>query len=318
MRSKPATTASKMETDTSKPRTRPLTRYTRERVSSATRIETENKFTTKLAHSWIMKQSLSSITTKDRGTFTIASGQSISEYDVGGNIINTIYDNLPELSNFMKFAIVSNTECLLQFYEENGRVLFGFLGKEEGNEDDEEDDDDEDDDNDDYQINLPGINPCIRSFTVLGMILFYQKTEISVSTNGKSAVIAAMDFTKNPPALTTNINSGMKMVRSFHCFHNFQNQLQIVVANKDAYSRSRSTHPIALKSFNKQGAELWTIARNQSHATSDFRYDLRTIAADRRHLFVLDYSVGAVHMITHAGTCIHNYIDPSRTIVQNE
>ena len=70
----------------------------------------------------------------------------------------------------------------------------------------------------------------------------------------------------------------------------------------------KPSQSVALKSFDKGGRVLWTIGRNQLYPSPDFRYDLRSIASDRRHLFVLDYSVGAVHMLTHGGTYLQRVV----------
>ena len=266
-------------------------RYTRERAPPHRREEVVRKSSpVKLLHSWETEK-LKSVAVSDDGLFTIASGQSIKQFDIAGNNVNTLVRNVDVLPSFMAYSLFSNKRHLIQYYGDSKMAKIICL---------------EEDETTVKRLQLDGICLCVSTVEIQDDKLYYQK-----STKGKrgstNASISVIDITQGKLTEINNINLDMSMVRNFHCIKNFQNQFQIVVANKDLW-KPKPSQSVALKSFDKGGRVLWTIGRNQLYPSPDFRYDLRSIASDRRHLFVLDYSVGAVHMLTHGGTYLQRVV----------
>ena len=266
-------------------------RYTREWTPPPRREETVvNQSPVKLLHSWKTER-LKSVAVSDDGLFTIASGESIKQFDVVGNCVNTLARNVNVLPSFMAYSLISNQRHLIQYYGDSKIAEIICLEENKTTV---------------AQLQLTGICVCVSTVEIQDDMLYYQKT-----TEGKkgsrSASISVIDITEGKLTEIKNINLDMSMVRNFHCINNLQNQFQIVVANKDLW-KPKPSHLVALKSFDKGGRVLWAIGRNQLYPFPDFRYDLRSIASDRSHLYVLDYSVGAVHMLTQGGTYLQRVV----------
>ena len=264
--------------------------YTREREPPPRREgDVRNNSPMKLLHSW-KTEKLQSVAVSYDGLFTIASGQSIKQFDIAGNHVNTLARNVDVLPSFMAYSLFSNKRHLIQYYGDYKMAEIVCI----------------EDATTVMRLQLDGICVCVSTVQIQDDKLYYQKTTQG-DRGSTSASISVIDVTQGKLTEINNINLDMSMVRNFHCIKNFQNQFQIVVANKDLW-KMKPSQSVALKSFDKGGRVLWTIGRNQLYPSPDFRYDLRSIASDRRHLFVLDYSVGAVHMLTHGGTYLQRVV----------
>ena len=265
--------------------------YTREKAPPRRREEAVgNHSPLKLLHSW-KTEKMKSVAVSDDGLFTIASGQSIKQFDVVGNSVNTLARNVDVLPSFMGYSLISNKLHLIQFYDDS--KIAEIICLEENN-------------TTVTQLQLDEICLCVSTVEIQDNKLYYQKTNKG-DTGDTSASISVVDITQGKFTEIKNINLDMSMVRNFHCFKNEYNQLQVVVANKDLW-KPKLCQSVALKSFDKSGRVLWSVGRNQLYPSPDFRYDLRSIASDRSHLYVLDYSVGAVHMLTQGGTYLQRVV----------
>ena len=265
--------------------------YTRERAPPQRREGTiANHSPVKLLHSW-KTEKFKSVAVSDDGLFTIASGQSIKQFDAVGNHVNTLARNVNVLPSFMGYSLISNQRHLIQYYDDSKIAEITCLEESKKTV---------------AQLQLTGICECVETVEIQDDKLYYQKTD-RWKKGSPSASISVIDITEGKLTEIKNINLDMSMVRNFHCIKNIQNQFQIVVANKDLW-KPKPTHLVALKSFDKGGRVLWTVGRNQLYPSPDFRYDLRSIASDRSHLYVLDYSVGAVHMLTQGGTYLQRVV----------
>ena len=69
----------------------------------------------KLLHSW-KTEKLQSVAVSYDGLFTIASGQSIKQFDIAGNHVNTLARNVDVLPSFMAYSLFSNKRHLIQYY----------------------------------------------------------------------------------------------------------------------------------------------------------------------------------------------------------
>ena len=265
--------------------------YTREKEPPLRREKSvRNNSPVKLLHSWKTER-LQSVAVSYDGLFTIASGQSIKQFDIAGNHVNTLASNVDVLPSFLAYSQFSNKQHLIQYYGDSKMVEIVCL---------------EEDETIVMRLQLDGICLCVSTVQIQDDKLYYQKTTQG-ERGSTSASISVIDVTQGKLTEIKNIKLDMSMVRNFHCIKSFQNTFQVVVANKDLW-QTKLSQSVALKSFDKDGRVLWTIGRNQLYPSPDFRYDLRSIASDRRHLFVLDYSVGAVHMLTHGGTYLQRVV----------
>ena len=287
-------------------RSTPLKRFTREKAPPPSSQRKEQP--AKLLHSW-ETQNLESLAVNKDGLFTIAAGRSIAQYDIEGNRVKTLTRNIDILPSFIDHTTVSNQEHLVKYYRDKKSAVIEPLGQNVTDQIDETEEIEANATRKTRQaisIKLNGICMCVSTVEIQDDRLFYQKT-IKGKRKQRNAAISIMDFKEGTVAEIESINLNMKMVRNFHCIKNSQSHFQLVVTNKDLWRRNTS-HLVALKSFDRQGNVLWTIGREQLYTKSNFRYDLRSIASDRNHLYALDYSVGAVHMATHSGTYLGRVI----------